>query len=200
MIRTLFFLVAFTLLTNGLWAQPTTPGAPAATGLGETESTVRGIRLQIFQVNRIPGDRLTVIVKVYAEQDAAPNGTQLGTIPALSNGAQASDAKYQAKPFSLLPATLTDDATQTSYAAVRPLPGAPPILATSLTTLMPTDATYLSIQFPLPPPPQSTDGSVPHQTVSIQLNNGRGPITKVVIPPPTPAPAPGAAGTSNGSR
>ena len=186
--QTVFLLLYLALLTPRLWAQADS-GNPGPEGLGETDSAVRGIRLQIYKVQRIAGNRLMFLVKVYAGPDAATS-TQLGFVPVMPDLIPAGHTAYDynPKPFTLVPATLTEETSQARFASVPPLQGTAALPPEVYTTLRQKDAIYLSIQFPAPPPPPPVDGIVPPQTVSLQLNGAKHSIDKIVIPPPPGAP------------
>jgi len=185
------FSLAFALSASGLWAQQPTP-APG--NWGGVDTTWRGIRFQIYQVQRIPGDRLLVIVTILATPKAAPNGTLIGVMPpgaSLAPGNGPVSAENQPRPFSVASAVMTDEATKQTYQAVPPIPGGQNYVPAEIfTTLRPNSSDMVTVQFPIPPPPQPVDGIVPQQKVSILLPNALGPITHIVIPPPTPPAAP----------
>jgi hypothetical protein len=97
---------------------------------------------------------------------------------------------YRPDPFSIEPAIMTDEATKQTYRTVKPRPGGPNYIPGILiTTLHPNSSSMMSIQFPAPPLPKPVDGIIPKQTVSILLPNAKGPIVRVVIPPPPSSPA-----------
>ncbi len=149
-----------------------------------------GVRFSVFRVERIPGDRLLVAVRIIASAGAPRQGTLLGTMPDVPAGVSADDlssGRYDPKPYSLAASVMTDDATGRKYPALPPDPaGKSYIPGEVLATLMPGNAEVLTVQFAAPPPPLDENG-VPlktKQTISIQFPNAKGPVTKIIIPPP----------------
>jgi len=174
----------FALSVSCLWAQQSAPVGP---GPGEVDTTWRGIRYQIAEIDRIPGNRLVFAVMLHATPQA-PISTFIGIQPVIPPGTPARMlVKYAPQPISIASAVMTDEATMQTYQTLNPIPGGPNYIgADLLTTLHPNSSSVMTIQFLSPPPPQPVNGIIPKQTVSIFLPNARGPITHVVIPPPTP--------------
>jgi len=177
----------FALSVSGLWAQQLPPGI-----LGVVDTTWPGIQYEIFAIQRIAGDRLIVAIKIEATPKA-PETTFLGIEhkmpqnPTPQDRLEIGNGKYRPDPVSIESATMTDENTKQTFNTVQPAPNGPGYPPSSiLTNLNRGEVKLMSIQFPIPPPPQPVNGIIPKQTVSILLPNALGPITHVAIPPPTP--------------
>ncbi len=155
----------------------------------EVESTWPGIVMQVIEVDRIAGNRLLVGVRLAATPNA-PGTTLIGTLPVVPPNATKEELAIGFGPgaFSLEGSIMTEERTQEKY------PTLPANLAASgyrpsaiMASLAPREALILTIQFPAPPPPPPDEnGKIPRQTISILLPKAKGPITRIVIPPPTP--------------
>ena len=191
--KQLLLSLSLALSVSGLWAQQSNP-APAL--LGTVDTTWPGIQFQVLKVQRTPGNRLLFFIVVYAKLEAPPAGTFIGLKVAAAkqvlskNGPLGHFDPFQIMPFSIENSTITDEATKQTYSAVKLPPLGIP--ASTLCTLHPDESTLMTVQFPSPPPIGPTTSVDPKQTVSILLPSARGPITKIVIPPPAP-PAPATA-------
>ncbi len=150
-----------------------------------------GIHYQVFHLERIAGNRILVALRLHAGGDAPARGTTIGVevpLPPGTTPEMISTGMYRPRPFSIASSTLTDDATQKTFAAVAPDPAGPHYLPSQLlTTLHPNEAAIMTLEFPSPPPPDPASGIRPsQQTVSISLPRAVHPLTRIVLPPPVP--------------
>ena len=147
-------LIATSLtLTNGLHAQEQ---KASTTNLAEVETKWPGVLFAISRLERIQDNRLLVFVRVIATSKAARSGTFLGTRPAIPPGASKEDIAtdlYNAKPFSLASAVMTDDQTQQKYPVLPPVapPGKEYFPGELANGLLPGQGETLTIQFAAPP-------------------------------------------------
>jgi len=190
MMKRAFFILCLVGLSLRAWGSDPVP-SPLDTP--SVESTWHGIEMHVSEVKRIAGNRLLVVVLLWATPKAPP-ATMIGIPPVIPPNATKEELNMGLgdSPFSLAGSTMTDDLTQQKYDMVPPDPKGPLYRSSViLTSLFPGRGLYMTIQFLAPPPPPPDDtGKIPKQTVSILLPKAKGPITKVVVPPPTP-PAPG---------
>ena len=177
------------LLMAGIWAPllaqtanqpPPEPKVPSVT----TEWP--GVLMKIPEVKRIGGNRLLLVVQIFAT-DAAPAGTLIGT-PAVQDPNASAEDKMRplvASPFSLQGSMMTEEHTLQKFPMLAQDPHGP-IYPSSvlLASVAPGQSVYLTIQFALPPPPPPDNtGKIPKQTISVLLPKATGPITGVVVPP-----------------
>jgi hypothetical protein len=185
-------LLAFSLHALGQDASNSnkTPDTPYV------ESTWPGVQMQILEVKRIPKNRLLVVIGLWASPQA-PGSTLIGIPPVIPPTATKEEiaAGFGPTSFSLEGSTMIEDLTHQKYDMVPPDPtGMVYRPSMILGSISPGQALYMTIQFPAPPPPPPDEmGHIPRQTVTILLPRAKGPITKVVVPPPTP-PTPAAPG------
>jgi len=175
------------LMTLSLRVSDASPSLP---DLREVDSTWPDVKMQVLEVDRIDGNRLVVVIRLLASPNAR-GATLIGEPPVVPPTATPEEKKmgFGPGPFSLEGSTMIDERTQEKYAMLTPDKAAsgyrPSVI---MTTLLPREATIMTVQFPMPPPPLPDDkGIVPQQTVSILLPKAKGPITKIVIPPSKPA-------------
>ncbi len=77
---------------------------------------------------------------------------------------------------------MTDEKSGQSFNTVPAAPGGPSYLPSAiLTRLHPGEVQVVTLQFPVPPPPQN-EAELARQTVSILLPNAKAPISGLVIP------------------
>jgi hypothetical protein len=157
--------------------------------LGEVDTVWRGIRYEIFGIERMPENRLIVGVRIVATSQAPASGTFIGLKVPISVDASKADTtseRYSARPLSLASSQMIDEETQRRYPALSPtrMAGKSVLPGVTLSTLRPGQAEVLSVQFAVPPQPPSSGGTE-KQTVSILLPSAKGPITKVRLPPPS---------------
>jgi hypothetical protein len=187
---TLLLLLTLALSLSILQAQQPAAGPSV---LGEVATTWPGIDYQVTAIQRIAGDRLLVVVKLFATPQTPPDGIFIGinvTVPKNTSSLfqMADTGAYRPLPVSIDGAILTDDTSHQTYATLKPNPSGQQYLSSQvIATLHPGEAQAMTIQFPIPPPPPSNNGVVPKQTVSIQFPKAVGPITRIVIPPAPPA-------------
>lgn len=155
-----------------------------------------GIKCQIIIIKRVPPNRLLVVVRLAATSEASPGGTLIGytvSVPPMGNKKGPSLPLTAPSPFSLASSVMTDEKTKITYATLPPV--APPGKAyrpgATLGFLKPNQNLVLTIQFAVPPPlpPDPSTGIPPKQTVSFMLPNAKGPIARVLLPPPAEAAA-----------
>lgn len=184
-------IVCFLCISLRTWGN--NPRASSGFEMREVESTWPGIVMQVIEVDRIAGNRLLVGVRLVATPNA-PGTTLIGTPPVVPPNATKEELAIGFGPsaFSLEGSIMTEERTQEKYPMLpRNLVASGYRSSVIMASLAPREALILTIQFPAPPPPPPDDtGKIPKQTVSILLPRAKGPITKIVIPPPTP-PAPG---------
>ena len=184
----LVLLLCLFVTAPALKAQPSTPEA-----LGKADTTWPGIQFRLLQIQRIAGNRLLLVIKVYATPQAPPTGTMIGVIPPTPKNADpclVGGGVYRPRPFSLESATMTDEITKQPYTTLSPSPSGPNYIGGQvLTSLHVNEGALMTIQFPVPPPPAPVDGIIPKQTVSILLPNAVGPIKHITIPPPPSSPS-----------
>jgi hypothetical protein len=153
----------------------------------EVETKWPGVRFQVFRIERNSLNRLVVAVRIVATDKAPPSGTFLGTktpIPANASPADIGTGIYDPKPFSLAASEMIDDETRQKYFVLPPIapPGLTYLPGTIVKSLLPGEATLLTIQFAIPPSPPGDENR--KQTVSFLFPNAKGPITNVLIPSP----------------
>ena len=155
--------------------------------LGEVDTIWPGVRFQLTRVERIPANRLLVVVRLIATRQAPATGTFIGIkaqVPANVPREELFSSKYTPRPFSLASSQMVWDQTGQRYPALPPLASGPQYIPGAiLTTLRPGQAEILTVQFAAP----TAYADEPKQTVSFLFANAKGPITKVRIPPPEAA-------------
>jgi hypothetical protein len=176
-----FIFIISSLALSGARAQRDEAGI-----LGEVETIWRGIRYQVLRLERIPADRLLVVVRILATRQAPPSGTLIGTeVPVPDNipKEEAISARYAPRPFSLASSKMIDEQTERQYPALSPLPSAERnyIPGEVLGLLRPGQAEILTVQFSLP---ARTEPASQKQSVSFLFPNAKGPIAKVPVPAP----------------
>lgn len=157
----------------------------------EVETNWPGVLFAISRLERIQDNRLLVFVRVMATSKSARSGTFLGTAPAIPPGTtqdEIATGRYNARPFSLAAAVMTDDQTQQIYPVLSPVepPGKSYFPGELANGLLPGQGETLTIQFAVPPPPQPGEGGRPaKQTVTFLLPGAKGPIANVQVPAPS---------------
>jgi hypothetical protein len=182
-------LLLLALSINGLCAQQ----QPDPTEKYDVATKWPNVHFQVFHIERIPGDRLLIGVKVYTTPNAPLTGTFIGVdVPMPKDASPVSIAAgmYRPNPFSIDSAVMTEEMTKQDYATVKPDPNGPNYVPSQvLATLHPNEGRMMSIEFPAPPLPPP--GAPPKQTVSILFPNAVGPIRRIELPPPAaPKPTP----------
>ena len=147
-----------------------------------------GVRVQVSEIRRIPGDRL-LFVMVLVATAKAPISTLLGfPTPVPVNLPKAYGVmNLPPQPYSIAAATMTEEKTQQTYHTLVPDPkGLHYRKSSVLTTLSPGRGCYMTIQFqtPPPPPPPAPGEPPPKQYVSLLIPQAVGPITHVMLPLP----------------
>lgn len=163
------------------------PSHAQTAAMPEVATTWPGISYRITQVQKIPGNRLLVVVCVHALRNAAPGGTLIGIpvpIPPGTPPAVIATGQFLPKPFSIEAATMTDDRTHQVYNTVKPDGSGPHYVpATLITTLHPGQGDYMTIQFPYPPPAPAEPGAVPvPPKVTLLIPNAVGPLKGLILP------------------
>lgn len=147
-----------------------------------------GVHYQVTQLQTIPGDRVLVVLRIYATSGVPQSGTFIGVevpIPPGTPPAMIASGIFRPKAFSFDSATLKDDLTQQTLTALAPDPSGPRYLpAKLLVVLHANESQMMTLQFPMPPsPPPDSSGAnnLPH-TVSLYLPKATGPIKGLVLP------------------
>ena len=158
----------------------------------EVETNWPGVLFSIYRLERIQDNRLLVWVRVTATSKSPPSGTLLGARPPIPSGATKADIAtglYNAQPFSLASAVMTDDQTQQTYPVLPPVapPGKKYFPGELANGLLPGQGETLTIQFAAPAAPAPVEGGRPaKQTVTFLLPGAKGPIANVQVPAPSP--------------
>jgi hypothetical protein len=151
---------------------------------GSVATTWPGIEYQIFDIERIAGNRVLIGIKLVANSDA-PSVTSILVRTPVPKGADSSLTGTE--PFSLSTAVATNELSKETYATVAPDPAGPGYLpGQMLGALRRFQGFTMSIQFEIPPAKPDESGATPKVSISLLLPNAKGPITKIVIPPPAP--------------
>ena len=154
---------------------------------GEVETKWPGIHYRIIAVERTPGGKVIVAIRITATARAPKEGTLIGIPVPIPPDATKEDIDrgiYAPQPFSWASSVITDDKTGKAYSTVRPAPGDNSVSSEILCTLRPAQGESIAVEFALPPPPKDAAGNPGIQTASLLLTNAEKPITKIVIPPP----------------
>jgi hypothetical protein len=158
--------------------------------LGEGDSNWPGIRYQITDIQRIPPDRLLVVVRILATAQASAAGTLIGfpvQIPPNANKYDVAAGYYHPRPLSLASSVMVDDLTQQKFLVLPPVAphGKKYRPGDVLDSLRPGGRDVLTIQFAVPPPPPPPQAGQPpvKQTLSFLLTNAKELIRKIAIPP-----------------
>jgi hypothetical protein len=183
----LFFLAIFSLPAWCSSPAPAGPDTPFAA------SVWPGIEMHVEEIDRIAGNRLLVVIRLWASPKAPPS-TQIGLPPIIPPDEDKRKLPLIPRPFSLHGSTMIEDLTQQKYDML-PVSQTGPIYRSSaiLSSLSSGQSIYLTIQFAVPPPPPVPPGALgrpPKQTVTFWLTNAKGPITHVPLPPLESAPKP----------
>lgn len=184
--KALVFALLYPLLAVAALAQTPDPSQY------DVATSWPSVHYQITVVQRIPGNRLLVAVRLYGKGDAPPTliGVQVA-IPANATQPEVAAGLFRPKPFSISGATMTEEITKQTYTTLAPAPNSTPYLSPDvLLTLHAGESQVMTIQFPAPPPPDPSSGIDPkHQTVSILLPKAVKAVTGIVLPPPAPVAA-----------
>ena len=185
--------LVFLLLGLVAYATPSSAQAiDASTKVPEVETTWPGIVFQIPEVVRIADHRLLMTVVIRA-MPSAPAETLIGSPGTRPNNPTANDllAPLIPTPFSLAGGVITEESTQIQYPQLAPEPhGLVYRPSTILCSLAPGQATYLTIQFAVPPPPKpDKDGKIPFQYISVLLPRAKEPVAHLLVPPVSLNPA-----------
>jgi len=174
-ICTLFALAAFPLRAQ-------TADTPA-----KVATTWPGVDYQIFDVERIAGNRVLFGIKLVANS-GAPAVTFIAVhtpVPKDADPSLVSTGVYGTEAFSLSTAVATNETSKETYATIAPDPtGAQYIPGQMLGSLRRNQGFTMSIQFEIPPAKPDASGATPKISISLVLPNAKGPIPHIVIPQP----------------
>jgi hypothetical protein len=153
----------------------------------EIETKWPGVVFSLARVERIIDDRLLMVIRIVATNQAPVTGTVIGTKPLVPPGATVEEVhsgRYDSRPFSLAASVMIDDLTSQRFSALPAVapPGKEYAPAEILAYLTPGRVEVATLQFKAP---RWAAGVSPgKQTVSLLLTNAKGPISGIPIPPP----------------
>lgn len=168
-----------------------TPASPP----NDIDTTWLGVHYQVMQLQKIAGDRLLVMLRLYGTPKVPSSGTFIGVqvpVPPGTTPAMIATGIFRPRAFSIASATMTDDQTHQTYATLAPSPSGPRYLPDKvMITLHANESQIMTLQFPLPPPlpPGTSTDNLPH-TVSLNLPNATAPIKGLILPSPSAPPNP----------
>lgn len=167
------------------------PSLNAQSPLGGAPAQWPGVKLEVWKIARIAPDHLLVAVRLRGESTLkAPVliGTTKITEAKPAGGKPSEwDSREQIvefKPFSLLPAKLTDQTTGISYPGDNQLPPQPNWGESEIATdIRKNTWIQLAVRFKAPPPlPPDSFGKPQPQKITF-LFPGAAPIKDIVLPP-----------------
>lgn len=180
-VASLVFLIFSVFLLASVWAEDK--------AAYEVESNWPGVVMKVAEIKRIPEDRMVIVVRLVATQDA-PRDTLIGyqeKIPESATPEQVAFGLYTPSAFSLKASTVTDEQTGKTFEVAKPKDDDIALAPTSIMSRLNRGRSLLlAVYFQIPPPlPLGADGKPPKHTFSLQLPNAKGLITKIPVPPAT---------------